>query len=70
MVKSAAPVLKVHNLGYQVGGFTIVNGVSFTLEPGEFVSVIGPNGAGKTTLLNLISGIVKPTVVAPRASVM
>jgi branched-chain amino acid transport system ATP-binding protein len=61
MVKSTAPVLAVHNLGYQVGGFTIVDGVSFALEPGEFVSVIGPNGAGKTTLLNLISGIYRPT---------
>jgi branched-chain amino acid transport system ATP-binding protein len=61
MVKSAVPVLKVQNLGYQVGGFTIVDGVSFSLEPGEFLSVIGPNGAGKTTLLNLISGIARPT---------
>jgi branched-chain amino acid transport system ATP-binding protein len=61
MVKSSAPVLTVHNLGFQVGGFTIVDGVSFALAPGEFVSVIGPNGAGKTTLLNLISGILRPT---------
>jgi branched-chain amino acid transport system ATP-binding protein len=61
MVKSSAPVLAVHNLGFQVGGFTIVDGVSFALAPGEFVSVIGPNGAGKTTLLNLISGILRPT---------
>jgi branched-chain amino acid transport system ATP-binding protein len=61
MVKSTAPVLKVHNLGFRVGGFTIVDGVSFALARGEFVSVIGPNGAGKTTLLNLISGITRPT---------
>lgn len=61
MVKSTAPALKVQNLGYQVGGFTIVDSVTFALEPGEFVSVIGPNGAGKTTLLNLISGILRPT---------
>jgi branched-chain amino acid transport system ATP-binding protein len=61
MVKFTAPVLKVHNLGFRVGGFTIVDGVSFALAPGEFVSVIGPNGAGKTTLLNLISGIARPT---------
>jgi branched-chain amino acid transport system ATP-binding protein len=54
-------VLKVHNVGFRVGGFTIVDGVSFALAPGEFVSVIGPNGAGKTTLLNLISGLARPT---------
>jgi len=61
MVKSTAPVLSLQQLGYRVGGFTIVDRVSFALQPGEFVSVIGPNGAGKTTLLNLISGILRPT---------
>ena len=35
--------------------------MSFSVRPGEIVSVIGPNGAGKTTLFNMISGIYIPS---------
>lgn len=38
-----------------------LNGISFTVENGEFVAVMGPSGSGKTTLLNCISTIDKPT---------
>jgi ABC-2 type transport system ATP-binding protein len=38
-----------------------VDGVSFTIEPGEMVAFLGPNGAGKTTTLKMLSGIVYPT---------
>ena len=38
-----------------------LDGVSLTLEPGEFVGVMGPSGSGKTTLLNGISTIDRPT---------
>ena len=34
-----------------------LNGVSLTLQPGEFVTVIGGNGAGKSSLLNSIAGV-------------
>jgi branched-chain amino acid transport system ATP-binding protein len=42
------------------GGLTAVNRVSFTLEPGQIVSIIGPNGAGKTTFFNTLTGIYRP----------
>src|SRR5437667_6795523 len=38
-----------------------VDGVHFTIEPGEMVAFLGPNGAGKTTTLKMLSGIIYPT---------
>ncbi|MFH0943911.1 MAG: ABC transporter ATP-binding protein [Planctomycetota bacterium] len=39
------------------GGLRAVDGVSGSLEPGEFKSLIGPNGAGKSTLVRLLNGL-------------
>ncbi len=38
-----------------------LDGVSFTVAPGEAVGVIGGNGSGKSTLLKVVSGLLKPT---------
>ena len=38
-----------------------LNGVSFTVEAGEFVSLVGPSGCGKTTLLRMLAGLDTPT---------
>ena len=43
------------------GEATLLEGVSFTLAPGEMVAIVGPSGAGKTTLLETIVGIAPPT---------
>ncbi len=40
---------------------TILKGISFIVEEGEFVSIIGPSGNGKSTLLNMITGIDRPS---------
>ena len=58
---AAGPVLSVSDLGFRIGGATILEDVSLAVEPGEFLTVIGPNGAGKTTLFNLLSGLLHPT---------
>ncbi len=38
-----------------------VDGISFTIQPGEVVGFLGPNGAGKTTTLKMLSGLLHPT---------
>src|SRR5438270_6208933 len=43
-----------------------VDGVSFTIEPGEMVAFLGPNGAGKTTTLKMLSGLIYPTAGSAR----
>jgi phosphonate transport system ATP-binding protein len=43
-----------------------LDGVSFTIEEGEFVILLGPSGAGKSTMLRVINGLTKPTDGAVR----
>ncbi|MCI0456679.1 MAG: ATP-binding cassette domain-containing protein [Gemmataceae bacterium] len=43
-----------------------VDGVSFTIEPGEMVAFLGPNGAGKTTTLKILSGLIYPSAGSAR----
>ena len=38
-----------------------VDGISLSIEKGEFFGLLGPNGAGKSTLINMMAGLVKPS---------
>ncbi len=51
---------RIDDLHISFGGIAAANGVSFTVEQGEFLAVIGPNGAGKTTALRMVAGLLKP----------
>lgn len=50
--------LTVEHLSLRFGGLTVLDDVSFAVEPGDLIALIGPNGAGKTSVFNCISGII------------
>lgn len=54
-------MLEVKNLTVRFGQMTIVNEISFSVSPGEWLMIIGPNGAGKSTINNAISRAVPYT---------
>ena len=54
-------MITVTGLTKRYGDRTVVDDVSFTLEPGTVTGFLGPNGAGKTTTMRMITGLVPPT---------
>ncbi len=62
---SAEPVISVRDLYkiYRVGETKVraLNGVSFTIDRGNFCSIVGASGSGKSTLLNMLAGLERPT---------
>ena len=49
------PILSVMGAGKDFGEVTILENVTFEMQPGERVGLIGDNGTGKTTLFKMIS---------------
>jgi len=55
------PLLVTKGLTRRFGGLKAVDGVDFSLMPGEIRAVIGPNGAGKTTFVSMVCGRIRPS---------
>ena len=55
-----ASILETRSVTKKFGGFTAVDNVSLSVEPGEIRFIIGPNGAGKSTFFKLVIGIHSP----------
>jgi D-xylose transport system ATP-binding protein len=58
---SANELLRLENISMRYGVVQALDGVNFSVRPGEIVALLGDNGAGKSTLIKIISGGLKPT---------
>ena len=58
---SADPLIAFRNVGLDIAGVAILQGLDFTITKGEFVCVVGPSGCGKTTILRLLAGLLRPS---------
>lgn len=61
-------MIEVFDLVKTYEGATAVDGLSFTVNPGEVLGLVGPNGAGKTTTMRCITGILQPSAGAVRVA--
>jgi ABC-2 type transport system ATP-binding protein len=52
--------IEIRDISKSFNGTKVVDGISFSVTPGELFGLIGPNGAGKTTTIRMMMDIIKP----------
>ena len=62
MLRLAAGMIEVRKLVKRFGLKTVLRGLDFHVELGEFVAILGPNGAGKTTFLRILASLSRPSM--------
>lgn len=62
MPAAERPLISLRQVGksFKDGRLRVLDGISFNVAEGEFVSLVGPSGCGKTTLLRLMNGLITP----------
>jgi zinc transport system ATP-binding protein len=59
-VTTAAPLLRTEHVSFAYAENQVLEDVSISISPGEFVALVGPNGSGKSTLLQVAIGLLEP----------
>ncbi len=59
-VNNRLPLLAVDHVSFYFDSTKVLEDISFSIDPGDFLAVIGPNGSGKTTLLKILLRILRP----------
>jgi ABC-2 type transport system ATP-binding protein len=60
--------IEVHQLVHDYNGLRALDGVTFSVDPGEIFGFLGPNGAGKTTTIKILTGQLQPTSGSARVA--
>jgi iron complex transport system ATP-binding protein len=56
-----APLLQCTDVEFSYGDLQVLDGISLTVDEGDFLGVIGPNGSGKSTLIKILSAVCRPS---------
>ncbi len=57
----SSPILEARGLVKRYGAVQAVNGVSFSIGPGELLGILGPNGSGKSSIVRMVTGLADPS---------